>query len=172
MLAVVKYIQFFSLTLMFLFVACSDDAMVEDPCTTLDSPEVMLGSGVGGQFSAFIDNEEVGLVVAPQGGFGVQTVIRTHGLAAGNGTLATATLDVTVDDQQAGTFTVDAPLQCSDGIGGQIFGQVVGFDPAVYQTNDDLLNLDGSIVILEVSVTDENGNTAEAVQPVTVRVGG
>ena len=49
---------------------------------------------------------------------------------------------------------------------------VVGFDPQVYSSNDDLLVLDGTTVDLVVTVTDEQGNAATVRQPVVIRVGG
>ena len=146
---------------------------MEDPCVQSETAEILLGQGVGGEFAAFGDGAEVGLSVAPQGGFGVSTVIRTFGVAAGTGTSVDLLLDVEVGGQNAGSFLLeDAALQCADGVGGQIFGQVVGFDPDTYRTNDDLLALDGQLIDLVVTLTEADGSQVSVRQPVTLRVGG
>ncbi len=143
------------------------------PCATSDSPLVQLGSGVGGAFSAYEDGQNVTLDIAPQGGFGVTTVILTHGLNADEEELADVQLDVEIDGVESGSFLAENNrLQCrSDGEGGQISGVVVGFDPEVYQSNDDLLSLNGQEVDLDVTVFDSQGNVANVLQRVTVVVG-
>lgn len=141
-----------------------------DPCEAWDTPDVILGQGVGGEFAPFEDGEAVGLAVAPQGGFGVTVLVQTQGLEAGD--LVQAILDVERGGAVEGSFTLDTPLVCqSDGSGARISGVVVGFDPQVYATNDDLLALDGQEVELIVTVTDGAGNTGVGRQVVVVQVG-
>lgn len=144
-----------------------------DPCDSSDDPQLILGTGVGGAFSPIADDQDVGLEAAPQGGFGVTTLLRTLGLSASDTSLANAQLDVLIDGELEGSFLLtDARLLCrSDGEGGEISGVVVGFDPDVYITTDDLLALNGQSVELDVTVTDETGNSAQALKPVTVVYG-
>jgi hypothetical protein len=157
-----------------LLVACGgDENPVDDLCLASDVRAIVLGRGVGGAFVPYQDEEEVGLSVAPQGGFGVTVIIQTQGLTAGVGELASVELDTEMGGTRTGTFLLaEAPLLCrSDGTGGMISGVVVGFDPDVYSTNDDLLQLDGQVVDLVVTVTDSGGHVASTRQPVTIQVG-
>ncbi|MCO4770664.1 MAG: hypothetical protein KDA24_11590 [Deltaproteobacteria bacterium] len=142
-------------------------------CTPSDDPSIQLGSGVGGAFAAYETGEQVGLDIAPQGGFGVTTLILTDGLNATEDELAVAQLDVLIDGVLEGEFTAENNrLLCrSDGEGGQISGVVVGFDSQKYSSNDDLLTLNGQEVDLDVTVTDSLGNSAQVLQRVTVVVG-
>jgi len=144
-----------------------------DLCASGDSPTLELGSGVGGAFEPYVDGQVVTLDVAPQGGFGVTTLIATTGLLAGDSELAAAQLDVRIGGNLEGSFLAeDTRLLCADPAeGGRMSGVVVGFDPAVYSTNDDLLDLDGQTVLLDVTVTDSAGNTANAQRDVVVSVG-
>ena len=144
-----------------------------DLCATADAPTLQLGSGVGGAFAPYTEGQVVTLDVAPQGGFGVTTLIATTGLQAGDAELADAQLDVHIGGALEGTFLAeDTRLLCSDpGEGGRMSGVVVGFDPATYSTNDDLLALDGQTVTLDVSVTDSSGAMATAQVDVIVSVG-
>jgi len=153
--------------LFFLAAGCSN------PCESSDEPQLLLGTGVGGAFSVIEDGQDVGLEAAPQGGFGVTTLLRTIGLSASDTSLANAQLDVLIDGTLEGSFLLtDARLLCrSDGEGGEISGVVVGFDPDVYITTDDLLALNGQSVELDVTVIDELDNSAEARKPVTVVYG-
>ena len=164
----------FSLLLGAVLLECGPS--VPDPCRGSEMPEVLLGQGVGGAFVELTDNQDVGLSVAPQGGFGIPVVVQTHGLSAGDLVQSRVLLEVLLGDgteELLGTFETRAPLQCrSDGEGGNINGVVVGFDPDRYRTNDDLLALDGQIVELRITVTDEDGRVAVATKPVTMRVGG
>lgn len=144
-----------------------------DPCTTWAAPAVEIGKGVGGAFVAYEPNAEVGLTVAPQGGFGVTVLASTQGLVAGDGKLADVLLETLIDDVVSGTFLLeDAPFYCnSDGSGGFLSGVVVGFSSSTYSTNDSLLSLNGQVVDLHVGVTDEVGGYAEVYLPVTIVVG-
>lgn len=144
------------------------------PCTATDSPSVQLGSGVGGAFEAYDPTSLVTLDIAPQGGFGVTTVVLTDGLNADDEELADVQLNVVIDGVQSGSFLAENNrLQCrsDDPPGGQISGVVVGFDPEVYQSNDDLLSLNNQEVELDVTVFDSQGNFARVNQRVTVVVG-
>ena len=156
-----------------LSVAACEEEPAADPCASGANPGVELGKGVGGAFTAYEDGEEVGLAVAPQGGFGVTVVIFTEGLLAGSGSTADILMDVEVDGVNDGSFLLEgAALLCEAGVGGRFDGAVVGFDSDKYSTNDDLLGLDGRLVELVVTVTDADGNEATARQPVTLNVGG
>lgn len=145
-----------------------------DLCEPADSPAAFLGQGVGGEVEEFTDGQSVALTPAPQGGFGVQVVISTAGLQTEERNTAQAVLDVYRDDTIEGTFDSQGlQLFCAGPAnGGRIDGQVVGFDPQVYSTNDDLLDLDGSEVELRVTVTDTDGSTAVGTSLVTINVGG
>ncbi len=144
-----------------------------DLCESSDSPTLELGGGVGGAFEPYADGQVVTLDVAPQGGFGVTTLLATTGLQAGDEELADAQLDVRIDGDLEGSFLAeDTRLLCSGAAeGGRMSGVVVGFDSSVYSTNDDLLTLDGQTVTLDVTVTDSAGNSANVQRDVVVSVG-
>ena len=158
------------------FAGCGpDDGPVEGSlCGPDEAPTATLGKGVGSAFIPYEDNEEVNLQPASQGGFGVAVLVRTSGLAAGTSSVADVQLNVEDGGTLVGTFLQEnTGLSCrGDDIGGEVRGVVVGFDPEVYATNDDLLVLDGSTVDLVVTVTDEEENSATVRKPVTIRVGG
>lgn len=157
-------------------IGCSDDGGGDgdDFCASAEAPSAVLGQGVGGAFIPYEDLEEVGLAVAPQGGFGVTVIVRTTGLLAGEGLTADIQLNVEAGGQLAGEFLQEnTALTCRDQvIGGEVRGVVVGFDPDVYKTNDDLIALDGMEVDLVVTVTDSDGGSATVRKPLTIRVGG
>jgi hypothetical protein len=157
-------------------VACGpDDGPPEDSlCIANDAPTATLGKGVGSAFIPYEDNEEVGIQPASQGGFGVPVLVRTTGLVAGSASVADVQLNVEDSGALVGEFLQEnTGLSCrGDDVGGEVRGVVVGFDPGVYSTNDDLLVLDGTSVDLVVTVTDEEGNSATVRKPVTIRVGG
>ena len=146
----------------------------DDRCASAAPATATLGQGVGAAFFPFQDLEEVALDVAPQGGFGVSVLIRTTGLAAGEGLTADIQLNVEVGEQLAGEFLQEkSALSCrGSDIGGEVRGVVVGFDPDVYKTNDELIALDGQIADLVVTVTASDGESATVRQPLTIRVGG
>ena len=146
----------------------------ESECVGSDDPSIALGQGVGGAFLPLENEQLVTLDVAPQGGFGVKTLISTLGLLAGDVELANVQLNVEADGELAGEFLLeDARLLCrSSEEGGLVSEVVVGFDPDIYETPDDLLSLDGQVVDLDVTVTDAEGNSASVVQSVTVSTGG
>ncbi len=143
-------------------------------CEPSDNPTVTLGRGQGDLFEIYEENEPVGLEPAPQGGFGVPVIIGTTGLQTELANSADATLDVYIDGSEEGTFlSTGLQLVCqSDSEGGRIHGQVVGLDPDTYVTNDDLLELNGTVVELRVTVTDTDGTEATGSQNVTIDYGG
>lgn len=153
---------------------CDDEASpTVDPCGHGAAPLVELGQGVGGQFTPLEAGQTVGLAVAPQGGFGVTVLARTEGLTASDDTLVSVRLETLIDGAVTGSFLLEeAPAFCqSDGQGGLITGIVVGFDPVVYASNDDLLELDGQRVELRVTVTDPDGVRGVGSEEVVVKVG-
>lgn len=153
---------------------CEPDDEV-DYCAAQADPVVLLGQGVGGAFEPLEDGQVVGLDVAPQGGFGVTVLIQTTGLFASDDAISTAQLDVEIGGAPAGSFLLDpAPLLClPDNTGGRIsVGTVVGLDPNVYSTNNDLVALDGMEATLDVTVTDEAGHSATTRKLVTISSGG
>jgi hypothetical protein len=155
--------------------ACSDDGGGGvDLCESNSPATAILGQGVGATFLPYEDLEEVGLAVAPQGGFGVTVIVRTEGLLAGDGLTANVQLNVEADGQLAGEFLQENTVFSCRGkdIGGEVRGVVVGFDPDVYKTNDDLIALDGKVVDLVVTVNSSDGATATVRQPLTIKVGG
>lgn len=155
--------------------ACSDDGGGgTDLCKSMPPSIASLGEGVGSAFVPYDDLQEVGLAVAPQGGFGVTVLIRTEGLLAGEGLSADVQLNVEMDGAPAGEFLLeDAVFACPNKeVGGEIRGVVVGFDPDMYKTNDDLIALDGQEVDLVVTVTATDGETATVRKPLKIRVGG
>ncbi len=152
-----------------------DDGTPEDSlCSADEAPTATLGKGVGSAFIPYEDNEEVGIQPASQGGFGVPVLVRTTGLTAGSASVADVQLNVEEGGALVGEFLQEnTGLSCrGDDIGGEVRGVVVGFDPEVYATNDDLLVLDGTTVDLVVTVIDEEGNSATVRKPVIIRVGG
>lgn len=158
------------------FSACGGDDAPDDDnlCLPDEAPTATLGKGVGSAFVPYEDNEEVGIQPAPQGGFGVQVLVRTTGLFASSSSVANIQLNVEESGSIVGEFLQeDTGFSCrGNDIGGEVRGVVVGFDPSVYSTNDDLLVLDGTTVDLVVTVTDEEGGIATVRKPVVIRVGG
>jgi hypothetical protein len=144
--------------------ACSGE-----PCEPRGEPSLTLGIGTGGVFEPFTDGQDVGLSVAPQGGFGVSVQASTTGLQTG-------WVELRVVSEQGGDvvgdFTIDAiRLYCQDDDTGLLWGAVVGFDPAIYRTNDDLLALDDERVTLVVTATDSEGTSVAGQVDVTLQVG-
>ena len=145
-------------------------------CESSAAPTVDLGRGVSGFFAPIVDMQEVGLAVAPQGGFGVSVIVHTVGLqtsADGYTDLVNMLLETVRDGAVIGTFNqLATPLLCQgDGSGGMIFGVVVGLDSTLYKTNDQLLSLNGAEVELRVTITDALGATATVSQPILLVVG-
>jgi hypothetical protein len=143
-----------------------------DLCAPSDDPSILLGDGVGGAFVEYEDEQEVPLRSAPQGGFGVTVLVATFGLPAAEDTLADVQLDVRQGGELKGSFlSRNAPLRCrSAEEGGLITDVVVGFDGAQFPTLDDFIDLNGTVVDLEVGVITHDGPTAAIVKPVTIHV--
>lgn len=146
----------------------------DNACSPSGEPSIELGQGVGGAFIPLEDEQLVGLESAPQGGFGVKTLIATRGLLAGDEDLASVQLDVLIDGTLAGEFLLDETrLLCrGPSEGGLVSDVVVGFDSDIYSTPDDLLILDQEVVDLDVTVMDTEGNSAQIIQAVTINAGG
>ncbi len=166
--------RLFPLALCFFALASLGLAACDDACSPGDSPTIELGQGVGGAFIPLEDEQLVGLEAAPQGGFGVKTLIATYGLSAGDEAIASVQLDVLIEDTLAGTFLLDqTSLLCRGAAeGGLVSDVVVGFDQDTYSTPDDLLLLDQQLVELDVTVIDSEGNSAGALQSVIINAGG
>ena len=118
----------------------------------------------------------VGLDVAPQGGFGVPVRALTTGIRSADGDEPHATsevlLDTYIDGALSGSFLNETvEVYCQDDGAGLIWGVVVGFDPKVWVTADDLLSLDGEEVTLVVVATDPEGREAEGSVDVVISVG-
>jgi len=143
----------------------STDACADDQRT----PSLTLGTGAGSVFEALSDGDPVSLAIAPQGGFGVSVRAQSTGLLTGP---VDVLLDTEIDGSNVGNYlNQGVNLYCQDSGEGLLWGLVVGFDSAVYQTNDDLLSLDGQSVDLVVSVTDAAGASAQTQVSVLVAVG-
>ncbi len=135
-----------------------------DGCSTDAAQNVQLGHLVGTAFTPFQTDEEVQLESAPQGGVGVSVSIRTAGLKTG------APVDVLLEPwwngARQGSFVSEGvTLYCTEELSGDLWGvvngSVVGFDPDLYATDEQLVVLDGEIVDLLVGVTDEEGTYTE-----------
>lgn len=138
-------------------------------CQTHDSPEIVIGSGTGGIFTPLSDGDEVSLVVAPQGGFGVAVWVQSDGLKTDDS--VDVLLETAIDDMVVGSFLNEGiSLYCQDDGSGMLWGVVVGFDPGTYSSNDDLLALNGEVVELLVRVTDTEGRVAHGSVDVTIIV--
>jgi hypothetical protein len=165
--------RLFPITLSFVLLALGL-AACDDACSPGNNPSIELGQGVGGAFVPLEAEQLVGLEAAPQGGFGVKTLIATYGLSAGDEAIASVQLDVLIEDTLAGTFLLDqTSLLCrgaSDG--GLVSDVVVGFDQDIYSTPDDLLLLDQQLVDLDVTVIDSEGNSASILHSVIINAGG
>ena len=146
----------------------------DDACSASDDPSLELGQGVGGAFVPLEHLQLVGLEAAPQGGFGVKTLIATQGLVAGDEDIASVQLDVLIDGALAGSFLLDETrLLCrSASEGGLVSDVVVGFDADTYSTPDDLLLLDQQEVDLDVTVIDSEGGSASTLHAVIINAGG
>ena len=120
-------------------------------------------------FEPFAPGQDVGLDVAPQGGFGVSIQARTEGVKTG---VIVLEMDSMLDGELAGTFTIEAiDLLCQDAGSGLLWGAVVGLDPEKYKDNDALLELDDKELTLVVTMTDEDGVVTTGEATVTVQVG-
>lgn len=154
-----------SLSLVCLLLGCPPD-----PCVGGEDPQITLGHGVGGAFEPLEDDQEVALVAAPQGGFGVSSNVLSSGLVTGS---VAVRLETRYEDAEAGLHEQNSNMSCSSALqGGFVQDLVTGFDRSLYPSVDDLINFDGETVELVVTVTDADGNEAEVVKPVVIRFGG
>ena len=153
--------------------ACSNDGEDTgpvDPCADLGSPSLVLGTGAGGEFNTISPGDALGLAAAPQGGFGVPVRARTTGLVAD--APVDVLLETEIDGVLTGTFLNEGvQLYCQEDGTGMLWSITVGFDPATYATNDDLLALDGQEVNLVVEADDGQGHTAVGEVLVVISVG-
>jgi len=161
---------------LFVVLGCTDGTdtvtELEQQCAgEVGEPTAWLGTGAGGLFEELPLDAEVGLDVAPQGGFGVTVQVQTQGLRTD--APATVQLDTEIGGANSGSFTNEALfLFCrDDGRGTLGAGVAVGFDPDLY-TSDNLDTLDGEVTDLVVRVTDERGVSATTRQTVTITLGG
>jgi len=139
-------------------------------CAGEGASSVALGTGAGEEFIPFADGDVVGMVSAPQGGFGVDVRASTTGLVADDA--VRVLLETVIDGEVNGSFLNESvQLYCQDDGSGLLWGVVVGFDSSKYKTNDDLLELDGQVVDLVVTVTDVVGNSESGVSTVEIAVG-
>ncbi len=152
-------------------IAC--DSPEDDACAA-GAPVLTLGVGVGSDFEPLEDGTHVGVSTAPQGGFGVPVGVRTRGFEIGTETLVEVDVTTELDGASIGQYRIGGvALLCeSHAVGGTIPGVIVGFDPAVYPTQQELVGLNGRIVTLKVTVDAPDGTSASEAAGVIVDVGG
>ena len=149
---------------------CDPEPTIEELCAGEGPATIEIGTGAGDAFFPLADGDQVGLVIAPQGGLGVSVRVRTTGLAAE--AAVTARLDSELDGVTSATFTNDEVfLFCQDDGTGLFVDQAVGFDPVVYDSLDKQFDLDGKTATLVVEITDARGVTAETTIDVELKVG-
>ncbi len=157
--------------LLLIITACTGPAADTGADCGSGDPALVIGSGVGDVFTPYEDGAVVGLSVAPQGGFGVAVRASTTGLVTDD--VVDVLLETRIDGALVGSFLNEqVTLYCQDDGSGLLWGVVVGFDPAVYATNDDLLALDGQEVELVVTAMDTAGAAATGTAAVIIDVGG
>lgn len=135
------------------------------------SPSATIGYGAADEFTAYESGDSVGLVVAPQGGFGISVRLWTTALVCD--APVEVLMETYIGEDLTGTFTnPSVQLYCQKGSQGMLWGIVVGFDPSVYSTNEDLLALDGETIRIEITATDTEGIAATGEVDIVVDVGG
>ena len=139
---------------------CADEAVEVEPCTAISAnPTFTLGTWTDDVFTAYEPGVELSLVLAPQGGLGVEVEAQSVGLGEGPFTL---TLDTEVDGENTGSHENPAgPAFCQDDGTGLFTPQIVGFFAILYKTEADIASLRDHTVELVVTATDDDGNTAE-----------
>ena len=135
-------------------------------CSSDEAGVLRIGKSLFGEFAQYQKLEEVTLVAAPQGGFGVAIYIETEGLVA-NEEVA-LTLDVLYQGKLYGTFFSEQQLFCQESGYGMLWDVVVGFDPEVFPTTDDLIAFNGEIVSLQVTAEDKDGDSATSTVDLTI----
>jgi hypothetical protein len=146
---------------------------VPTTCTATAEASIELGQGIAEAFEAYVDGQTVTIEPASQGGFGFPILVQSVGLQAGENQDATVTMDTVVEGVSTGTWTQNTQLTCPDERGGRTPSVLhVGFDPDVYETTDDFIDLQGETIELDVTMTDQEGNSASVIQRVTLALGG
>jgi hypothetical protein len=146
------------------------DTDTEPTCNAADPITVVIGKGEGETFTPFEPGEAVGLDVAPQGGFGVAVRVQTTGLQTDG--LVSVMLRTEISGEPSGEFLHNGVnLYCQESGHGLVWGVVVGFDPYVFETSDDLLSLDGQTVDLVLEITDLDGDVGVGRVDVVIEVG-
>ncbi len=165
-----------SLLLLTALIGCSSAAPddsgenIDALCNGAGSASVALGTGAGGAFDELMTGDVAVLVGAPQGGWGIKVRGKTTGLAEGTVSIA---LDTKLDGVLSASHTNEAVnLFCQADGTGLFTDQVVGLDPVLYETNEDLLPLNGTDLELVVTVTDSAGTTQSGSVMVEMEVGG
>ncbi len=135
-----------------------------------------IGTGVGEQFVPMVSGAEMGLDVAPQGGFGVTVRARTTGIRSEVDDVphapASVELNTWIDGELSASFlNEDVEIYCQEDGTGLIWGVVVGFDPEAYASTDDLFLLHGLTASLQVVVYGSDGDSAEGWVDVVISVG-
>ncbi len=156
-----------------LLLACTGDDSADDSaappldgCVASEDRSVELGVLGGQLFTPLTPGQEVRLVAAPQGGQGVEVAAQTLGLYAGSDSVVDVLLEPWWNGVVQGSFVSEGlTLYCTENddgsTQGRVWGTVVGFDPDIYQTDNDLAVLDGETIDMLVGVTDAGGNYAE-----------
>ena len=143
----------------------------EPDCWADVPPQVAIGQGQGSEFNTLVTGATVGLDVAPQGGFGVSVRLQTVGLRADD--IVDVLLETEIDGVLSGSFLNEgSTLYCQEDGSGLVWGIVVGFDPEVFSSNDDLLALSGQVATLRVTVFDAEGHEGTETVDVQIEVGG
>ena len=142
-----------------------------DACLGGGEASLVIGYGVGGEFNPYVDGALVGLEVAPQGGFGVPVRLQTTGLRVRANASDTANpeapyasvnvvLDTYIDGTLSASFLNDtAVAYCQADGTGLMWDLVVGFDAEKY-TNENLIDLHGTVASLVVEAIDADGVAA------------
>jgi hypothetical protein len=160
-----------------------------DPCASQDATSAEIGRLDGASsFVPFDDGEPVLLGFAPQGGMGVFSEVRLTGLdvraAAGiffpptlNAAVRIIGTDAEGNPDVYGDFPLGSVAECVDDTFGLATGITFGLNPDRFgfgpnpeDPNDPLTALDGDTVTLDVTVTDEGGQTANASVDVVLQV--
>lgn len=150
---------------------CGEEPVDFDPCTEISAnPTLTLGTWTDEVFTAYEPGVELSLVLAPQGGLGIEVQAQSAGLGEGPFTLS---LDTEVDGENTGSHQNPAvPAFCQDDGTGLFTPQIVGFYAILYKTEADIASLQDHTVELVVTATDDDGNTAEGRLRVQVSIEG
>ncbi len=139
-------------------------------CASGDAPTVTLGHLVNDAFARLADGEDVDIIMAPQGGYGVAVDAQTTGLFANQESRSTIHVVTEVDGASAGEFVLYQQSIVCDGEHGIASGIVVGIDPNRYGSSDALQVLDGVLATLVVDIVDQHDTRGHGEQQVTLQV--